>query len=93
MAILTVIDGVPLYTTSREALDWADSRGLTGYHTHVFDGQTGYMGGTSHQQAFLGSTNIIAPGSVVDSIGTVTSVSTIGPPAGGGAMGGGGGGY
>ena len=46
--ILTSIDGVPLYSTIQEAVQWASSRGLTGYHTHVYQGQTGYMGGSSH---------------------------------------------
>ena len=46
--ILTTIDGIPLYSTLQEALDYAALRGLSGYHTHVFEGVTGYMGGSSH---------------------------------------------
>ena len=46
--ILTTIDGIPLYSTVQEAIQWASSRGLTGYHTHIYQGQTGYMGGSSH---------------------------------------------
>ena len=46
--ILTSIDGVPLYSTIQEAVQWASSRGLAGYHTHIYQGQTGYMGGSSH---------------------------------------------
>ena len=49
--ILTVIDGIPLYSTIEEALQWGKSRMLTGYHTHVYEGQTGYMGGSSHSTA------------------------------------------
>ena len=49
--ILTTIDGVPLYSTVEEALQWASNRGLTGYHTHVYQGQTGYMGGFDHSNA------------------------------------------
>ena len=48
MAILTVIDGVPLYSTVEEALAYASVNNLVGYHTHVHDGQVGYMGGSSH---------------------------------------------
>ena len=57
MAVITLIDGVPLYTTIQEALDWADSRGLSTYHQHLYQGVTGYMGGSSHSQAFLSSNN------------------------------------
>ena len=46
--ILTTVDGIPLYSTIQEAVQWASSRGLTGYHTHIYQGQTGYMGGSSH---------------------------------------------
>jgi len=51
--ILTTIDGIPLYSTMQEALAWASSRGVLGYHTHVFQGQTGYMGGSSHGSVTL----------------------------------------
>ena len=49
--ILTVIDGIPLYSTIEEAQQWGNSRMLTDYHTHVYEGQTGYMGGSSHSTA------------------------------------------
>ena len=51
MAELTRIDGVPLYTTLAEALAYGVSNGLTGYHTHEFNGVTGYMAGSTHEQA------------------------------------------
>ena len=51
MAVLTTIDGVPLYSTVQEALDYAASVGLTGYHTHIYQGTTGYMGGATHGAA------------------------------------------
>tara|TARA_R110000824_G_scaffold89103_1_gene218716 strand:+ start:655 stop:894 length:240 start_codon:yes stop_codon:yes gene_type:complete len=51
MSILTSIGGMPLFSTVQEALQWALSKGLQGYHTHVHNGQTGYMGGSSHGQA------------------------------------------
>ena len=51
MAVLTIIAGVPLFSTLEEALSWAASRGLNGHHIHVYRGQRGYMGGANHQQA------------------------------------------
>ena len=51
MSILTSIGGMPLFSTAQEALQWGLSRGLQGYHTHTYNGQTGYMGGSSHGQA------------------------------------------
>ena len=48
MSVLTTIDGIPLYTTVAEALAWAVQNGTSGYHTHDYQGQTGYMGGTTH---------------------------------------------
>ena len=48
MAVLTTIDGIPLYTTLEEAIYWASLNGLEGYHTHQYQGQTGYMGGVNH---------------------------------------------
>tara|TARA_R100001510_G_C7618784_1_gene180199 strand:+ start:894 stop:1154 length:261 start_codon:yes stop_codon:yes gene_type:complete len=51
MALLTTINGVPLYSTVGEAVAWGASRGLTGTHTHEYQGQIGYMGGATHTQA------------------------------------------
>jgi|TARA_R100001510_G_C7521384_1_gene116743 hypothetical protein len=51
MAILTEIDGIPLYTTVSEALAYAAANGLSGYHTHNYQGQVGFMGGATHGQA------------------------------------------
>ena len=48
MSILTSIDGMPLFSTMQEAIQWANSRGLSGYHTHVYNNQIGYMGGATH---------------------------------------------
>ena len=50
MSVITSITGVPLFTTIREAVAWATSRGMVGYHTHSFQNQIGYMGGASHAQ-------------------------------------------
>ena len=51
MSLLTNINGVPLYSTIQEALDWASVNGLSGYHVHNWQGQQGYMGGANHIQA------------------------------------------
>ena len=61
MSILTTIAGVPLFTTIQEALTWAAANGLSGYHTHNFQNQVGYMGGTSHIQATGMPANSNAP--------------------------------
>ena len=51
MSVLTTIGGIPLFSTPQEALDWGAARGLQGFHTHAYNGQTGYMGGSTHGQA------------------------------------------
>ena len=48
MSLITSIDGIPLYTTIAEAELWGSQYNLTGYHTHVINGQTGYMAGIDH---------------------------------------------
>ena len=50
MSLLTIIDQVPLYTTIEEALIWGTQYNITGYHTHVYNGVTGYMPGQNHEQ-------------------------------------------
>jgi len=54
--ILTTINGIPLYSTIAEALQWAQARGLQGYHTHTFQNQIGYMGGFTHSTAINSNT-------------------------------------
>ena len=78
MSVLTSIAGVPLYSTVQEAAAWARANGLSGYHTHGWQGQTGYMGGSSHSAAV----QAIRP--------TPTTQATTTTTTGGG---GGGGGY
>ena len=51
MSLIGNIDNVPLFSTIQEALDWAVDNNMSGYHTHVIQGQTRYMGGVDHQQA------------------------------------------
>ena len=47
---MMMIDGIPLYTTKREALVWAVSKGIRGYHEHFAKNKVGYMGGYSHAE-------------------------------------------
>ena len=49
MSLLTIMDNIPLYSTIEEAEAWGQALGITGYHTHVFNGQIGYMSGYSHE--------------------------------------------
>ena len=81
MSVLTSIAGVPLYSTIQEATAWARANGLSGYHTHGWQGQTGYMGGSNHSAA----TQAISP--------TPTAQTTTTTTTGGGGGAGGGGGY
>ena len=72
MSVLTSINGIPLFSTQQEALSWASSRGLSGYHTHIHMGQTGYMGGSTHLKATTGTQQTPQP---TQRINTVTSSS------------------
>ena len=51
MALLTTINGIPLYSTVNEALAYAERSGLQGYHTHRYKNIVGYMGGTTHNRS------------------------------------------
>ena len=61
MSVLTSIAGIPLYSTIQEATAWAMAHGLSGYHTHSFQGQNGYMGGSSHSAAIQAITSAPTP--------------------------------
>ena len=61
MAIIGIISGIPLFSTRQEALAWATSNGLTGYHTHFYQNQTGFMGGVNHNQAASPRTIVATP--------------------------------
>ena len=50
MSVLTMINQIPLFSNPAEAITWGGQYGLIGYHTHVFQGQTGYMAGVDHNQ-------------------------------------------
>jgi len=63
--ILTSISGIPLFTTVAEAEQWALANSLSGFHIHIYSGQTGYMGGANHASAISSTmnTNLIPPSS------------------------------
>ena len=64
MSIITTIDDIPLFTTAQRALEWGMQYGLTGVHTHTFQGQTGYMAGSTHNQAVTSVNGGTVPQSV-----------------------------
>ena len=84
MALLTTINGIPLYSTVQEALAYAAANGLTGYHTHTYLGQIGYMGGATHGLAASSSQGINQ---------NTPTTPTLPPSSSSGTGGGGGGGY
>ncbi len=79
MSLITTIDGIPLYSTRTEALAWARANGLTGYHTHTYQGKTGFMGGATHSQATTPITTVSAP-----TVNAPTITSTPSTNSGGG---------
>lgn len=82
MAILTVIDSIPLYSTVQEALDYASENGLTGYHTHTHNGQIGYMGGQTHGEASTSSAGFIEEVPLVP--GQDANITPLSSPSGSG---------
>ena len=90
MPVITVISGIPLFTTIQEALDWAAANGLSGYHTHFVGGQQGYMGGSNHASATRSGNGGAAQ--IRPNISGASSASSSSSSSGG-SSGGGGGGY
>tara|TARA_R100000935_G_scaffold40069_1_gene61604 strand:+ start:459 stop:719 length:261 start_codon:yes stop_codon:yes gene_type:complete len=84
--ILTTIDGIPLFSSLEEALQWGADRGLIGSHTHTFNGEVGYMGGATHNNATTQFSS-----SVTTSTNTSSSRVSGGGGSSGGSSGGGGG--
>ena len=49
MGLVTLIDGIPTFTTQAEALAWGSQHGgIQGFHTHIVDEQVTYMAGINH---------------------------------------------
>ena len=61
MAIIGNIGGVPIFDKKEEALVWGKRNNLTGHHTHIIAGKTGYMGGSDHVKAVQAVTSITTP--------------------------------
>ena len=59
MALLTTINGIPLYSTVKEALAYAEAEELQGYHTHRYKNIVGYMGGVTHKKSRQSSGSLI----------------------------------
>ena len=91
MAVLTTIAGVPLFTTTQEALTWAAGNNCSGYHTHNHQGQQGFMGCANHLQASGMPLNSNAPPPPTPPSQS-NAPPTIYSGGGGGSTGGGGGG-
>ena len=51
MAVITRINGIPLFSSIQEALRWGRFNRLKGgYHIHYWEGRKGYMGGNNHSE-------------------------------------------
>ena len=87
MSILTRIDGIPVFTEQSRAIAWGQQYNLNGTHTHMVNGQTGYMAGANHSTAVTAVT-----GGVINPIVTIPNTIITGG-GGSGGSGGGGGGY
>jgi|TARA_R100000084_G_scaffold23355_1_gene8332 hypothetical protein len=93
MAIIGYVDNIPVFETPIEALQYGNTNGLVGYHTHNINGVVGYMAGPTHGQAASGSqgsmtSNFISTGSSSTPEGSSSSGSQGAPSFGGGEKGG-----
>ena len=81
MALLTRINGIPLYSTVNEALAYAEAEELQGYHTHRYKNIVGYMGGVTHEQSKQSSGNLIAtqPTQAIQPVQQAQSITPIQP--------------
>tara|TARA_R110000823_G_scaffold249920_1_gene373130 strand:+ start:257 stop:580 length:324 start_codon:yes stop_codon:yes gene_type:complete len=99
MGLIGSINDIPLFSTVKEAVAWADANGFgsqethhntylhvsnpKNWHAHLFNGKEGFMGGINHE--------LVAP-TVAESIVSLQT-PTSGSLGGSGSGGGGGGGY
>jgi len=58
--IYKYVNGIPLFNTKYKAMKWGSKYGLTGYHTQVFNGRTGYMAGSNYKQALAAFSSVQA---------------------------------
>ena len=80
MSLITTVDGIPLYTTIQEAVSWAMSNNLRGYHEHIYKEQKGYMGAESHEIAVEGPVMGLEPVTIPISDITTTPDTTTTTP-------------
>ena len=73
MSVLTTIDGLPLFSSSDEALAWGQVNGFSGYHTHNYQGAIGYMSGDNHEQAISTSSTQLGSGSSMNNTNNNTT--------------------
>jgi hypothetical protein len=78
--ILTTIDGIPLWSSQNEALNWAAQNGLSGFHTHAYEGTIGYMGGQSHEDSISNNTQALIDGFIVDELNNDDVIAEPTPP-------------
>ena len=76
MSLLTTIDNIPLFSTVEEAITWGSTIGVSGFHTHEYQGEIGYMAGEDHNDInlVLGSQQLL--GSSQDINGGTTNGGT-----------------
>lgn len=84
--ILTTIDGIPLWSSQNEALNWAAQNGLSGFHTHAYEGTIGYMGGQSHLDSISNNTEVLINGAAQSTDGSDAPVEPIVPGASGSSI-------
>ena len=76
MSILTTIDGIPVFDNVLEAENWGISNGVQGTHKHLYLGQAGYMGGSSHSSALNPTATPATPATPVTPVAPITTPVT-----------------
>jgi len=93
MAVITLISGAPLFQSAREAMIYGKANNITGYHIHVYQGQTGYMAGANHSKATGTTSNNNNPTRARVSNNTNTTATRVRRRVSSGGSGSSGGGY
>ena len=81
--ILTTIDGMPLYSTTTEAVAHAIRIGLQGYHMHSFKSRIGYMAGVNHTVLSRNTKKIQTNTNPPQAVVTQNNPTTLGNTGGG----------
>ena len=58
--IIGYINNIPVFKAKSKALLWAKKYGLNGYHEHIVNRLTGYMGGDTHAESIVAFQDPIA---------------------------------